>query len=155
MEIEKLLRFLVEKGGSDLHLKVNRPPLLRLKGDLIPTDLPVLSRDDIHNLLFPLLTEIQREKLAADRKPGEELLPLIFMLVGDPFEELRMMTPIPQLVIEDPLHFSPGSDPSEWGLEPAFYGEEYLYPKSTAPESAPPEKQNKREVPNSKFKKSK
>jgi len=68
MEIEKLLRFLVDKGGSDLHLKVNRPPLLRLKGDLIASDLPVISKEDMNHLLSSVLTEMQREKLAADKE---------------------------------------------------------------------------------------
>lgn len=38
MDIEYLLRELDNKGGSDLHLKVGRPPLMRIAGDLLQTD---------------------------------------------------------------------------------------------------------------------
>jgi twitching motility protein PilT len=68
MDIEKLLRFLVAKGGSDLHLKVGRPPLLRIKGDLIASDWPVISKEEMQGLLLSVLTEMQREKLGADKE---------------------------------------------------------------------------------------
>ncbi len=35
-EIEAALRALVERGGSDLHVKVGVPPTIRLHGDLVP-----------------------------------------------------------------------------------------------------------------------
>jgi len=34
-EIESLLRMLVQEGGSDLHLRVGEPPILRLHGELM------------------------------------------------------------------------------------------------------------------------
>jgi twitching motility protein PilT len=36
LDIDACLRYLVEKGGSDLHIKVPSPPLIRLDGDLVP-----------------------------------------------------------------------------------------------------------------------
>lgn len=61
--IDDLLRLVVEKGGSDLHLTVGTPPMLRMQGKLWPTDLPVLSTKDTRRLIFQFLTNEQREKL--------------------------------------------------------------------------------------------
>src|SRR3954465_11907231 len=37
-EIDSALRTLVERGGSDLHVKVGVPPTIRLHGDLTPLE---------------------------------------------------------------------------------------------------------------------
>ena len=36
LDVDACLRHLVEAGGSDLHIKVPSPPLIRLDGDLVP-----------------------------------------------------------------------------------------------------------------------
>jgi twitching motility protein PilT len=68
MRIEELLKVLVEKGGSDLHLKFNRPPLMRIKGELVPSDLPVISKDEMKAMLYSMLTELQIKKLENERE---------------------------------------------------------------------------------------
>jgi twitching motility protein PilT len=68
MKIEELLKVLVEKGGSDLHLKFNRPPLMRIKGELILSDLPVISKDGMKAMLYYMLTELQIKKLENERE---------------------------------------------------------------------------------------
>ena len=68
MKIEEYLKALVLMGGSDLHLKVGRPPLMRLKGELIPTEYPVLGMENIMDLLLPMLTDIQIKKLEDERE---------------------------------------------------------------------------------------
>ncbi|MDP7304081.1 MAG: twitching motility protein PilT, partial [Pirellulaceae bacterium] len=40
LEIDKLFKALVKLEGSDLHLKVGRPPLVRTKGELRPLNRP-------------------------------------------------------------------------------------------------------------------
>ena len=41
MEMDELLKLMVNKGASDLHLTVPSPPVLRIDGALIPQkDLP-------------------------------------------------------------------------------------------------------------------
>jgi twitching motility protein PilT len=62
------LRELINRGGSDLHLKVGRPPLFRIRGDLLPTEFPVVGRKDMEDLLLPVLNGLQREKLERDRE---------------------------------------------------------------------------------------
>ncbi len=37
-EVDKLFRALVKLEGSDLHLKVDKPPIVRVKGELRPLD---------------------------------------------------------------------------------------------------------------------
>ena len=56
------LRELIKRGGSDLHLKVGRPPLFRIRGDLLPTEFPTIGKKDMEDLLLPILNPIQREK---------------------------------------------------------------------------------------------
>jgi twitching motility protein PilT len=68
MSAEELLTSLVQKGGSDLHLKVGRPPLMRIHGDLLPTDSPPLTRDDLEGLIRPMLTELQTKTMREERE---------------------------------------------------------------------------------------
>jgi twitching motility protein PilT len=68
MKIEELLRALIEKGGSDLHLKFDRPPMMRIKGELFASDFPVISRDEMKAMLYSILTELQIKNLENDRE---------------------------------------------------------------------------------------
>ncbi|MBI5187994.1 MAG: type IV pilus twitching motility protein PilT [Nitrospirae bacterium] len=68
MKIDEYLRALVEGGGSDLHLKVGRPPLMRIKGELIPTEYPVIGKENMKELLLSMLTDIQIKKLEDERE---------------------------------------------------------------------------------------
>lgn len=60
--INDLLGLIVEKGGSDLHLSVGSPPLMRLQGKLWPTDLPKLNPKDTQRLCYEFISNEQREK---------------------------------------------------------------------------------------------
>lgn len=62
-EIDKYLREVVERGGSDLHLKVDEPPVIRVQGGLqrIKEYEPFKS-DEVKNLVFPIMTEEQKER---------------------------------------------------------------------------------------------
>jgi twitching motility protein PilT len=62
MHIDDLLRMLVEKDASDLHIRAGEPPMMRIHGDLTRTELPRLSGEDIENLLFAILTEERKER---------------------------------------------------------------------------------------------
>lgn len=62
------LRELIKRGGSDLHLKVGRPPLFRIRGDLLPTEFPTVGVKDMEDLLLPILNGVQRERLERDRE---------------------------------------------------------------------------------------
>ncbi|HOW27139.1 MAG TPA: type IV pilus twitching motility protein PilT [Elusimicrobiota bacterium] len=67
--IEDFLRTLVEKGASDLHLKVDRPPCMRLRGDLVPFEgLESLTAQDTQRYIYSLITEDQRARLEENKE---------------------------------------------------------------------------------------
>jgi len=62
MQIDELLRLMVEKGASDLHLRVPSPPVLRIDGVLIPQqDLPPVTPRDIKEAFEHITVESQRK----------------------------------------------------------------------------------------------
>ena len=63
MIIEDLLKELVDKGGSDLHISNKLPPVARIDGKLTRLDHPVLSAEDVESLLFPMMSNEQRRHL--------------------------------------------------------------------------------------------
>ena len=65
----ELLKTLHEQGGSDLHLKVGRSPMMRLRGDLVPIAASaVLGIDDVERLIHGVTNDDQRAKLDAERE---------------------------------------------------------------------------------------
>ncbi|NLI79847.1 MAG: type IV pilus twitching motility protein PilT [Candidatus Riflebacteria bacterium] len=64
--INDLLTLVVEKGGSDLHLTVGTPPMMRLQGKLWPTDLPALQPKDTKRLIFQFISNDQRDRFERD-----------------------------------------------------------------------------------------
>jgi len=65
-EVDKLFRALVKLEGSDLHLKVGRPPNVRLKGELRPLDRGPIDHDEMYRLLWPLMSEKDRHQFEED-----------------------------------------------------------------------------------------
>jgi twitching motility protein PilT len=64
--IDPILDELVKRGGTDLHLAVNQPPLGRVRGDIAPLrDQPVTAKE-LEEMLLELVTPAQRQRLAAD-----------------------------------------------------------------------------------------
>lgn len=55
--VDEYLKQFIREGVSDIHLKVHRPPLIRIHGALKAMDLPVLSEEDTYELARHLLTE--------------------------------------------------------------------------------------------------
>ena len=65
--IDTYFREMKERGASDLHMIIGYPPMLRLKGELVPTNHPVLTAESNRSLLFEILTEDQRSVLQSHR----------------------------------------------------------------------------------------
>jgi twitching motility protein PilT len=66
IDTNALLRDLIHRRGSDLHLKIGRPPLMRLTGEIVPTDAPPLTEADLDAALKHMLgddgwAKLQRE----------------------------------------------------------------------------------------------
>lgn len=61
MDINSLLKLVIERRASDLHLRVQSPPVLRIDGTLVPMDLPPFEPADLQSLIESILTDEQRE----------------------------------------------------------------------------------------------
>jgi twitching motility protein PilT len=68
MHIDDLLRDLVKKEASDLHLKAGQPPIMRIHGDLVRSEWPAMNEEQVEALLFQLLTEERRKHLVKERE---------------------------------------------------------------------------------------
>jgi twitching motility protein PilT len=62
-EVNKLFRLVMKHQGSDLHLKVGQPPMMRLRGDIRRMDMRPLTQEDMERLLLPCLNSKQRKIL--------------------------------------------------------------------------------------------
>jgi len=62
VELDKLLAELGEKSGSDLHLKVGRPPLFRVAGLLSPTGYLEMSPQSMQDTVFAIMAPSVRKK---------------------------------------------------------------------------------------------
>jgi twitching motility protein PilT len=61
-DLIKMLQVGKNKSASDLHIVVNRPPLYRIHGSLIPVDdMPALNAEDIEQGLKQIVTEQEME----------------------------------------------------------------------------------------------
>jgi twitching motility protein PilT len=63
MTIDDLLRFMVKQEASDLHLKPMRPPLLRIKGKLLPLKTDPLHPDLLREMIGSLLNDKMKAQL--------------------------------------------------------------------------------------------
>jgi twitching motility protein PilT len=63
LEMQEILQLVVDRGGSDLHLKAGQPPIIRINGKLERTDFDPLPKDEVQRLVFSILTAEQRKVL--------------------------------------------------------------------------------------------
>ncbi|MCL4512663.1 MAG: Flp pilus assembly complex ATPase component TadA, partial [Candidatus Eremiobacteraeota bacterium] len=66
--IDELLKKMVEKTASDLHLAVGSPPTLRIDGKLIPLDVQPLSHQELQEMVYSILNFSQREELEKQKE---------------------------------------------------------------------------------------
>ena len=60
MDLHKLLKIMVEEGGTDLHVTTNTPPQIRIDGDLRPLNIPPLTPAETKSLAYSVLTDTQK-----------------------------------------------------------------------------------------------
>ncbi len=60
VNLHQLLRAMIEKGASDMHITTGSPPLLRIDGNVVPLKLPALSPVETKQLCYSVLTEDQK-----------------------------------------------------------------------------------------------
>ena len=63
LSIHQLLKFMVDNGGSDLHITTNSPPQIRVHGKLAPIEgTKPLSAAETKQLCYSILTDQQKHK---------------------------------------------------------------------------------------------
>jgi len=66
--LHQLLKAMIEKGASDLHITTGTPPQLRIDGDLVPLKVPPLSPVDTKQLCYSILTDAQKHKFEEENE---------------------------------------------------------------------------------------
>ncbi len=68
-KIEVLLEEVIKRKGSDLHLEVGIPPVIRVDGQLVPiTGQERLTENVVETLVFGLLDDDQKTILLRDKE---------------------------------------------------------------------------------------
>src|SRR5580658_8528544 len=60
VNLHQLLKAMIEKGASDMHITTGSPPLRRIDGDIVPLKLPPLGDVESKALCYSVLTEEQK-----------------------------------------------------------------------------------------------
>ena len=60
--LHQLLKAMIEKGSSDLHITTNSPPQLRIDGKLQPLKMPPLAPAETKQLCYSILTDAQKHR---------------------------------------------------------------------------------------------
>lgn len=62
MDITTLLQMTVEQNASDLHISAGAPAMLRIHGQLNPVTDDPIPREEVHTMLFDILTDEQKAR---------------------------------------------------------------------------------------------
>lgn len=60
--LHQLLKAMIEKGASDLHITTGAPPQLRIDGRLVPLKSPPLTAPETKQLCYSILTDSQKHR---------------------------------------------------------------------------------------------
>ncbi|MCL4468999.1 MAG: type IV pilus twitching motility protein PilT [Deltaproteobacteria bacterium] len=66
--LHQLLKVMIEKGASDLHITTGSPPQLRIDGELTPLKVPPLTATETKQLCYSILTDAQKQKFEQDNE---------------------------------------------------------------------------------------
>ena len=66
MDITELLAFAVKNKASDLHLSAGLPPMIRVHGDIRRINLPPMEHDDVHTMVYDIMSDAQRKAYEED-----------------------------------------------------------------------------------------
>ena len=83
MDVAELLMFSVNNKASDLHLSAGETPLVRIHGEMRRLEGPFLDKDEIHNMIYDILSDQQR-------KTYEEFLEIDFSFALGEYGRFRV-----------------------------------------------------------------
>jgi twitching motility protein PilT len=68
VNLHQLLKAMVEKGASDLHITTGSPPQLRVDGELVPLKTAQLTPVETKQLCYSILTDAQKHKFEEENE---------------------------------------------------------------------------------------
>ena len=68
LDFKAVLQEMIKRDGSDLHLKVGRPPTFRVNGELEPMEHPAMRPEDLKGLAEQLMTPRQIKQFADEKE---------------------------------------------------------------------------------------
>lgn len=68
LSLHQLLKAMVDRGASDLHITTGSPPQLRIDGDLVPLKVNPLSPVETKQLCYSILTDAQKHKFEEENE---------------------------------------------------------------------------------------
>ena len=68
LTVDDLLRTMVERGSSDLHIKVGSAPMIRVDGELTPAAYEIMTPDVVRRMCESILTDEQKAKFIAEKE---------------------------------------------------------------------------------------
>ncbi len=104
--INVLIEEMLQKKGSDIHLRAGAPPYMRIDSDLEPLDLPPLSADDMREVVFQLGGQQQLDILDAEKESSFQyhLAGLCYLRCSG-FIKMGAMALAIRFIPEDPVPF--------------------------------------------------
>ena len=66
--LHQMLKELVERGASDLHITTNSPPQIRIDGKLTPMNEPPLTPVETKQLCYSILADAQKHKFEEENE---------------------------------------------------------------------------------------
>ncbi len=66
--LHQLLKAMLEKGASDLHVTTGTSPQLRVDGSLVPLNMPSLSPQETKQTCYSILTDAQKHRFEAQNE---------------------------------------------------------------------------------------
>src|SRR5438874_10956202 len=69
-EVNKLFRMVMKHEGSDLHLKVGLPPMMRLRNAIRQMEMKPINSEEMERLLFPIMSPRSQKLLEDTGRPA-------------------------------------------------------------------------------------
>jgi len=66
--LHELLKIMMDRKASDLHVTTGSPPQLRIDGELVPLDIPPLSPIETKQMCYAILTDAQKHKFEEENE---------------------------------------------------------------------------------------
>jgi twitching motility protein PilT len=66
--LHQLLKTMIEKGASDLHITTGSPAQIRIDGHMVPMNMPPLTPTETKQLCYSILTDAQKHKFEEENE---------------------------------------------------------------------------------------